>query len=264
MRPPSKQQRASLASAAAGGGARTGPRMLAARRGPGDPRCPSPAPPTPPRRHRPVPPVTDPAWPVFAGAFALSGGLIIAIGAQNAYVLRQGLRRERVLLVVAFCAVADAALIALGVLGMAGLIGERPLLARLLAGAGVAFLTVYGLRALARARRPQSLQAAAGAGPATVGQVLSQLAAFTFLNPHVYLDTVLLVGSIGAQHPPALRAVFIAGAAVASLTWFTALGFGARALAPLFAGPRAWQVLDALIGVVMLALAASLLPLLRG
>jgi L-lysine exporter family protein LysE/ArgO len=183
----------------------------------------------------------------------------VAIGAQNAFVLRQGLRREHVGSVVAFCAVADAVLIAAGVLGMAQALGSSPGIARALALAGAAFLAVYGWRALRRARRPQTLTASGTGESMSRGAALAQAAAFTLLNPHVYLDTVLLVGSIGAQQPAALRGWFVAGASTASLLWFGLLGFGARWLAPWFARPRAWQVLDALIGVTMWVLAALLL-----
>ncbi|CAD5372723.1 Lysine exporter protein (LYSE/YGGA) [Rubrivivax sp. A210] len=199
------------------------------------------------------------ALPVFVQGLALSLGLIVAIGAQNAFVLRQGLRREHVGSVVALCAAADAVLIAAGVLGMGQALGASPGLARALALAGAVFLAVYGWRALRRARQPQQLQAAGGGAGASRGAVLAQAAAFTLLNPHVYLDTVLLVGSIGGQQPAALRGWFIAGAGGASLMWFTALGFGARWLAPWFARPRAWQLLDGLIGLTMFMLAALLL-----
>jgi len=198
------------------------------------------------------------AFPVFAQGLALSLGLIVAIGAQNAFVLRQGLRREHVGSVVLFCAVADAVLIAAGVLGMAQALGQSPGLARALALAGAVFLAVYGWRALGRARRAQHLTAAEGGEGLRRGAALAQAAAFTLLNPHVYLDTVLLVGSIGAQQPAALRGWFIAGAGSASVLWFALLGFGARWLAPWFARPRAWQVLDGLIGMTMFVLAALL------
>lgn len=199
------------------------------------------------------------AWTAFAQGLALSLGLIVAIGAQNAFVLRQGLRREHVGSIVIFCAVADAVLIAAGVLGMAQALGNSPGVARALALAGAAFLAVYGWRALRRARRPQTLEASAGGETMGRGAALAQAAAFTLLNPHVYLDTVLLVGSIGAQQPTALRAWFVAGASTASALWFGLLGFGARWLAPWFARPKAWQVLDALIGATMWVLAALLL-----
>lgn len=200
----------------------------------------------------------SPAWPVFVQGLALSLGLIVAIGAQNAFVLRQGLRREHVGAVVVFCALADALLITAGVLGMAQALGERPGLARVLALAGAAFLAVYGWQALRRARQPQHLTAAEGTSGLSLRAAVVQAAAFTLLNPHVYLDTVLLVGSIGAQQPPGLQGAFVAGASVASALWFGLLGFGARWLAPWFARPRAWQVLDGLIGVTMWVLSALL------
>lgn len=204
-------------------------------------------------------PVSAPlVFPVFLQGLALSLGLIVAIGAQNAFVLRQGLRREHVGSVVLFCALADAVLITAGVLGMAQALGNHPGVARAMALAGAAFLAWYGWQALQRARHASQLQAAEGGAGLSHGAALAQAAAFTLLNPHVYLDTVLLVGSIGAQQPAGLQGWFVAGASIASLSWFTALGFGARWLAPLFAKPRAWQVLDGLIGATMWLLAALL------
>jgi len=198
------------------------------------------------------------AFPVFVQGLALSLGLIVAIGAQNAFVLRQGLRREHVVSVVLFCALADTMLITAGVMGMARALGERPGLARALTLAGAAFLAVYGWQALRRARLPHGLQAAAGGAGLGRWAAMAQAAAFTLLNPHVYLDTVLLVGSIGAQQPAALRGWFVAGASAASFFWFGLLGLGARWLAPWFARPRAWQVLDGLVGLTMTVLAALL------
>jgi L-lysine exporter family protein LysE/ArgO len=198
------------------------------------------------------------AFPVFVQGLALSFGLIVAIGAQNAFVLRQGLRREHVGSVVLFCAAADAVLIAAGVMGMAQALGQSPDLARALALAGAVFLAVYGWQALRRARRARRLDAADAGSALTLGAAVAQAAAFTLLNPHVYLDTVLLVGSIGAQQPGPLQGWFIAGASGASLAWFSLLGFGARWLAPWFARPRAWQMLDGLIGATMFVLSALL------
>jgi len=194
----------------------------------------------------------------FANGLFMSLVLIVAIGAQNAYVLRQGLRREHVSAVVLFCAASDAVLIGAGVAGMAQALKGRPLLATVLAGLGAAFLCAYGLRALWRSRQPGALQAAAQGTSLSRAAVVAQAAGFTLLNPHVYLDTVLLVGSAGAQYAGPLKLWFVAGASVASAMWFTALGFGARLLAPVFARPRAWQMLDALIGGTMLVLAAML------
>lgn len=196
--------------------------------------------------------------------FVLSLGLIAAIGAQNAFVLRQGLKREHVGPLVLACSLSDAVLMVAGVAGLGQLIGDRPILAQVLAGAGVLFLVAYGLRALVQARRPGAL-AASGGAPLSLRAALLQLSAFTLLNPHVYLDTVLLIGSVGAQQSAgSMRGAFVLGAASASLCWFTALGYGARWLAPVFVRPRAWQVLDVLIGLMMLSLAAALWPLVLG
>ena len=197
---------------------------------------------------------TTPALSAAATGFALGLGLIVAIGAQNAFVLRQGLRREHVGPVVALCALCDALLIVAGVAGLAQLLGTRPALAWWLTAGGVVFLTAYSLRALWRAWKPGALLATQDAQRMTLRAALAQAAAFTLLNPHVYLDTVVLVGSIGAQQGP-MRWWFAAGAAAASVLWFSALGYGARWLAPLFANPHAWRVLDVAIGLTMAVLA---------
>lgn len=199
------------------------------------------------------------ALPVFMQGLLLCFGLIVAIGAQNAFVLRQGLRREHVLPVVLFCALADLVLVTAGVMGMAQALGRHPAFAQAMALAGALFLAWYGWQALQRSRHASQLQAADGGPGLSRGAAMAQAVAFTLLNPHVYLDTVMLMGSIGAQHPEGLRGWFIAGSSVAGLGWFTALGFGARWLAPLFAKPRAWQVLDGLIGLTMWTLAVFLL-----
>lgn len=206
------------------------------------------------------------------GSSALNGlvlcfTLIIAIGAQNAFVLRQGLKREHVGLLVLLCSLSDAVLIALGVAGLSTLIGERPWIAQLLAAAGCVFLLMYGLKALQRAAQPQALVVAGNGGQPGLSRraAVLQLAGFTLLNPHVYLDTVLLVGSVGAQQPgPQAQAAFVAGASLASVSWFVLLGYGARWLAPLFAHPKAWQALDALIGLMMLGMVALLVPMALG
>jgi L-lysine exporter family protein LysE/ArgO len=195
----------------------------------------------------------------FTTGFALSATLIVAIGAQNAFVLRQGIRKEHVGPIVVFCALADLLLIGAGVAGLAGVLGESPTLVSLLTIAGSAFLVWYGLRALGRALVPQSLQVAAGSAPLSLGNAMAQAVGFTLLNPHVYLDTVLLMGSIGTRQPPDMRVWFVGGAACASGMWFTTLGFGARLLAPVFARPLAWRVLDTLIGLTMLTLAVVLI-----
>jgi L-lysine exporter family protein LysE/ArgO len=204
----------------------------------------------------PTTPSSVAIWPAFIQGLALSLGLIVAIGAQNAFVLRQGLRREHVGSVVLFCATADAVLMMAGVFGMAQALGERPQWARALALAGAVFLAWYGCKALMRMRRPDHLHAASGGEGLKKSAAMAQAAAFTLLNPHVYLDTVMLVGSVGAQQPAPLQGWFVVGAAMASATWFSLLGFGARWLAPWFAHPRAWQVLDGLVGLTMWVLSA--------
>ena len=189
----------------------------------------------------------------FAG-FRLGFGLILAIGGQNALVLRQGIRREHVFAVCLFCALSDAVLIAAGVSGFAAASVSAPWLAPALKWAGVAFLGWYGLRSLRSALRPHAALSAAEGGTESLGKVLAMIAAMTWLNPHVYLDTVVLLGSVSAQYPGRALA-FAAGAVTASFTFFFGLGFGARLLAPIFARPRAWQVLDGIVAATMWSLA---------
>lgn len=191
-------------------------------------------------------------------------GLIVAIGAQNVFVLRQGIRREHVLLVVAICAVSDAVLIAAGVAGLGALVAQAPWLSAAARWAGAAFLLVYGLLAARRALTPQhevfdaASDDATAARPVRAGALGVALAclAFTWLNPHVYLDTVVLLGAIAATK--ALPWVFAAGAATASVLWFSSLGYGATRLAPVLATPRAWRVLDGLVALTMFVLAVLL------
>jgi L-lysine exporter family protein LysE/ArgO len=198
-------------------------------------------------------------WSAFTTGLVLSATLIIAIGAQNAFVLRQGLRREHVLPVVLFCVIADLLLIAAGVAGLATVIGGAPLITTVLTFGGAIFLSWYGVTALRNAFRPRTMHTTNGGAPLPLRAVLAQVAGFTFLNPHVYLDTVLLLGSIGARQPSDLRMWFVGGAACASGAWFSSLGYGARLLRPWFAHPRAWRILDLLIGATMLLLAGLLL-----
>src|SRR5512147_823082 len=195
----------------------------------------------------------------FTTGFAVSATLIVAIGAQNAFVLRQGIRREHVAPTVLFCVLADLILIGAGVAGLAKLLGEAPALTTTLTVAGAAFLLWYGISAIRRAMKPQFLQASAGMERLSLRRVLTQAAGFTFLNPHVYLDTVLLTGTVGARQALDGRIAFVGGAACASAVWFTGLGFGARLLAPVFARPKAWRALDTLVGLTMIALATMLL-----
>ena len=191
------------------------------------------------------------------GAGLLTGlTLIVAIGAQNAFVLRQGLAREHVAPVVAVCAWSDLVLIVAGVAGIGTVVEQAGWVIDVVRWFGVAFLTAYGVRSLLQARRSVGLAAEAPATLTRRSAVLTATA-LTWLNPHVYLDTVLLLGSIANTHGDD-RWWFAAGAGVASLLWFAGLGFGARLLSPLLALPRAWQVLDVLIGLTMLGIAVLL------
>lgn len=192
-----------------------------------------------------------------AAAGLLTGlTLIIAIGAQNAFVLRQGLAREHVAVVVAICAVSDLVLIVAGVAGIGTIVEQAGWLIDAITWFGVAFLTWYGLRSLLAARHSGAL-ATGAPEPLTRRTAVLTATALTWLNPHVYLDTVLLLGSIANTHGDD-RWWFAVGAGTASILWFSGLGFGARLLSPLLARPRAWQVLDVLIGLTMLAIAAML------
>jgi len=194
----------------------------------------------------------------FLSGFLLSAALIMAIGAQNLFVLRQGLKREHVGPVVLFCGSADALLIVAGVVGVGAFLAAVPQLTLFLTIGGAVFLGWYGFKALRRMAAPETM-AVASNGSISLGGAIAATAGFTFLNPHVYLDTVLLMGAAGSAQPAALRPIFVAGAVSASFTWFAALGYGARLLVPLFARPMAWRVLDAIVGITMFSLATSLL-----
>jgi L-lysine exporter family protein LysE/ArgO len=194
-----------------------------------------------------------------AAGFGTGMSLIVAIGAQNAFVLRQGVRRDSVLAVVALCALSDAVLIALGVGGLGALVVAWPAALTAVAWIGGAFLVCYGLLAARRVLRPaaEGLRTDGEAAGSRRRAVLTCLA-LTWLNPHVYLDTVFLLGSVAADRGD-LRWVFALGAVLASLCWFSALGFGARLLGRWLARPAAWRVLDALVAVVMITLGVLLI-----
>ena len=194
----------------------------------------------------------------FAQGFATGLALIVAIGSQNAYVLRQGILRQHVLPIVLFCALSDALLILAGIGGAGLLVRDNPTLMSVTRYGGAIFLAVYGVLAARRAWQGKHMLLNHGDG-VTLAAALAACFAFTFLNPHVYLDTVVLLGAIANQRPDPGRWVFGAGAVSASLSWFAALGFGARFLAPLFATVLAWRVLDALIALTMWTLSAMLL-----
>lgn len=193
-----------------------------------------------------------------AAGLATGLALIVAIGAQNAFVLRQGLAREHVGPVVAICALSDLALIVAGVSGIGTIVERAPTVVDVVRWLGVAFLTWYGVRTLREVRRPSGLAAGEDRRRLSLRGAVGRAVALTWLNPHVYLDTVLLLGSVANTHGPDGRWWFAAGAGAASLLWFSGLGFGARLLSPLLSRPRAWQVLDVLIGLTMLAIALSL------
>ncbi len=193
--------------------------------------------------------------------FFTGAGLIIAIGAQNAFVLKEGLKKNHVLSIALFCAIADASLIVLGVAGLGEIFTSNKTLLFIAKWGGAVFLFWYGFRAFRSIFRKESLQANQSHEPISpsLKKTLLTLFALTFLNPHVYLDTVVLLGSIGAQFENAIRPYFAIGAILASFAWFFGLAYGARLLSPILKKPSAWKVIDFLIGCVMWAIAVSLL-----
>lgn len=209
--------------------------------------------------------------PSLLAGVGLGLSLIVAIGAQNLFVLRQGIRREHAALVALVCATSDAVLIAVGVSGLGAVLQAIPWLIDAVRWVGAAFLTVYAVLAARRALRPTDraldadpgtpgstqMSARATATATRLAPVLLTSLALTWLNPHVYLDTVFLLGSVAATHGE-MRWLFAAGAVAASFTWFFSLALGARHLGRWLATPRAWRVLDGIIAVVMLAIAVSL------
>lgn len=199
-----------------------------------------------------------PMLPAYLQGLGLGAGLIIAIGAQNAHVLRMGLKRQHVALTVAVCILCDVLLIAAGVAGMGAVIGRNRALLALVRWGGAGFLAWYGVRAWRAAWMSGTLAVEGGGAKLEPRQALSMVLALSLLNPHVYLDTVVLLGSIGGQQAGHGKLWFAAGAMSASVAWFLSLGFGARVLSPLFSRPMAWRALDGMIGTVMLVLAGTL------
>ena len=198
----------------------------------------------------------------FAAGLGLGGSLIIAIGAQNAFVLRQGLLRSHAAAVAALCVAIDWALIVLGALGFGTLVRAAPSFTQIAAWGGALFLLVYGTLAFRSAWHPGSLRtdvATKARASGTLGSVLLTTLAVSLLNPHVYLDTVVLLGSVAAQYALSARISFVLGAGTASTLWFFGLAFGARLLAPVFEREEAWRVLDVVIGAVMWWIAAGLI-----
>ena len=199
--------------------------------------------------------------PPLTAGFLAGLALIIAIGSQNAFVLRQALRREHRLPITVICVLSDTLLILAGIAGLGALIGAHPALIQWTRYGGAAFLLFYAGLAARRAWQGEQLSVANDVGMTRLGAILACLA-FTFLNPHVYLDTVILLGALASQHDEEIaggRWVFGVGAATASLVWFTALAYGASYLEPLFRKQLAWRVLDSAIALIMSALAIQLL-----
>jgi L-lysine exporter family protein LysE/ArgO len=195
--------------------------------------------------------------PIFTAGFALSFSLILAIGAQNAFVLRQGIRRLHVTPIVLLCCASEALLIFAGVAGF-GVIAERaPWALDAMRWGGAAFLVAYGLRSLYGAFTSQDALRAEGQAEQSLTAALTTTLLLTYANPHVYLDTLGLLGAVGATYGDG-RWIFGAGALSASIVFFLILGYGARALAPIFARPKAWMWLDVIVGLTMLALALKL------
>lgn len=196
---------------------------------------------------------------VFVKGFAVGASLLLVIGAQNAHVLRMGLLRQHVFLTALICAVCDAVLIALGISGLGLLIAASPNLLLAVKYGGAAFLFYYGWRSLRSAFKQQGMTLGATAPNYTAKQAVATVLAMSLLNPHVYLDTVMLIGTVGAQEVGMDKLVFGGGAAFASLCWFFALAYGARLLIPVFSRPRAWQVLDCLVALIVWSIGLSLL-----
>ena len=195
-------------------------------------------------------------WQSYFNGLLIAAGLIMAIGAQNAFVLAQSLRREHHLPVALLCVACDAVLVAIGVFGLAGLLASHPAWLAVARWGGAAFLFYYGGLALLRALRPQGLEQDSGRRPRSLRAVLLAALAVTLLNPHVYLDTVLLIGSAGARE--AAPGAYVAGAASASLLWFFSLALGAAWLAPKLARPLTWRLIDLAVAATLLGIAARL------
>lgn len=195
-------------------------------------------------------------WQSYFNGLLVTAGLIIAIGAQNAFVLAQSLRREHHIPVAALCILCDILLVSMGVFGLAAVLAENPVLLQITRWGGVGFLLFYGAIALRRAARPQALEQANG-GARSLRSVLLAALAVTLLNPHVYLDTVLLIGSLGAQQPE--PGAYTLGAASASTIWFLILALGGAWLAPWLARPLTWRLIDLGVAGMMFAVAVQLI-----
>lgn len=194
----------------------------------------------------------------FIAGFSLGLSLILAIGSQNAFLLKQGLRKQHVFLACLICAVSDALLILLGVLGFGAVVNQFPAIEKIARFGGAAFLFSYAFYSFRSAWKNTHILEPAGASSSALGKTVLVCLALTWLNPHVYLDTVVLLGSVSTQYEEANQA-FALGAMGASFLFFFSLGYGARLLSPLFQQPLAWKVLELFVGFIMLSIAVSLI-----
>lgn len=195
----------------------------------------------------------------FIKGFITGAGLIIAIGAQNAFILKQAILRNHVFLIAALCSLIDSCLIFLGVFGFASIIESHPMLLMLAKWGGFAFLGYYGFRSFRSVLNPHAMTMDRSQSKPSLGRIVSLTLAFSLLNPHVYLDSIVLLGSIGSQFSDAEQPSFAIGAILASCVWFFSLGYGAKLLAPLFTKPAAWQILDFIVGCLMWSIAVAVI-----
>ncbi|MAD42119.1 MAG: amino acid transporter [Arcobacter sp.] len=198
---------------------------------------------------------------IYIKGFVVTFSLIVAIGAQNAYILKLGLLRQYVGIAVTLCILFDTLLISAGVLGLGFFIKGNQLLINSIAIFGIVFLTFYAFLSFKSALKNESIQIDDQVKTNPLGKVISMLLVFTFLNPHTYLDTILLIGGIGANLNDDLKLYFLLGAISGSSLWFISLGYGARLLIPLFKKPITWKILDISIGIIMLIIAYTLIDL---
>jgi L-lysine exporter family protein LysE/ArgO len=195
---------------------------------------------------------------IYFEGLGLGFSLIVAIGAQNAFVLRQGIKKEHALATALVCSLIDAVLITAGALGLGSIIASLPLLLKAVTFFGAAFVGWYGIQAFIRVFRENAITAEPGGEPLTLGKTIATVLTLSLLNPHVYLDTVLLLGGVSSRHPMPGRLFFVAGASTASIAWFFGISLGAGFLAPLFAKKITWKIFDFTIGVVMAIICVQL------
>ncbi len=196
---------------------------------------------------------------IFLTGLLLGGSLIIAIGSQNAYVLKQGLLKSHVFIICLICALSDALLIILGTSGVGAIIEKHPEWLKAVTWFGAAYLIAFAFMSFRAAFNGETLQTASNTTSQSTKTVVTTVLALTFLNPHVYLDTVLLIGSIASSYSGADKIYFMLGTVSASFIWFFGLGYGARFLSPLFSNPKAWKILNIMIGIVILWIAYRLI-----